>query len=325
MTTLWDTNGNQIIEAVAAARRNAGGVSGLALTLVVVADENLVAEALSDAATAAAAHPCRLLVVVRRDVTAEQSRLDADIEVGGKLGSGESVVMRMYGRLALHAESVTLPLLAPDVPVVTWWNGPPPENIAEDPLGVFADRRITDSARAKDPIAALRQRALDYVAGDTDLAWSRATPWRSLIADSFDTLAPKPVAASIAAPAGNPTAALLAGWIADRVGVVPEQLSSNGPGITSVRLELDDGSKLVVERPDGVSAVLRRTGLSDKVLPLRRRDIGEELAEELRHLNPDETYRDALSRTTGVTGLQNNNAVRVHKWHDPALVGGAQP
>ena len=56
--------------------------------------------------------------------------------------------MRMYGRLALHAESVVLPLLAPDAPVVTWWYGEPPDLIAHDPLGVLASRRITDVSRA---------------------------------------------------------------------------------------------------------------------------------------------------------------------------------
>ena len=79
--------------------------------------------------------------------------------IGGRLGPGEAVVMRMYGRLALHAESVMLPLLAPDAPVVTWWYRGPPEKIAHDPLGVFADRRITDVIRDADPAASLRQRA----------------------------------------------------------------------------------------------------------------------------------------------------------------------
>ena len=59
--------------------------------------------------------------------------------------------MRMYGRLALHAESVVLPLLAPDVPVVTWWHGAPPDRIATDPLGVLADRRITDARSGRRP------------------------------------------------------------------------------------------------------------------------------------------------------------------------------
>ena len=118
----------------------------------------------------------------------DRSRLDAEIVVGGRLGPCEAVVLRMQGRLALHAESVVMPLLAPDVPVVTWWHGEPPERIAYDPLGVVGERRITDAAQAADPIAALRQRAEDYAPGDTDLAWSRITPWRTLVAGAFDTI-----------------------------------------------------------------------------------------------------------------------------------------
>ena len=65
--------------------------------------------------------------------------------------------MRMRGRLTHHAESVVIPLLAPDVPVVTWWHGPAPHRIAHDALGVVADRRITDASRSHDPIEALRR------------------------------------------------------------------------------------------------------------------------------------------------------------------------
>ena len=125
MIALWDTTGNEVVKALAAERRNAGGVaSGLALTLVAVVDEKRVREAEAAATIAAAAHPCRLLIVVRarRRPRARESRLDAEIVVGGRLGPCEAVVMRMHGRLALHAESVVIPLLAPDVPVVTWWH-----------------------------------------------------------------------------------------------------------------------------------------------------------------------------------------------------------
>ncbi len=62
-------------------------------------------------------------MVIRRQIDAPVPRLDAEVSIGGRLGPGEAVVLRMYGRLALHAESVTLPLLAPDAPVVTWWHG----------------------------------------------------------------------------------------------------------------------------------------------------------------------------------------------------------
>ena len=186
--TLWDTTGGEIVRTLGAERRAAGALaSGLALTLVAVADEADVEAAQEAATTAAAAHPCRLLVVVRRRLEADD-RLDAEVEVGGRLGANEAVVMRMYGRLTLHAESVVLPLLAPDAPVVTWWHGPAPDRLAHDPLGVLASRRVTDAAAADDPLKELRQRARDYAPGDTDLAWTRATPWRALLASAFDAV-----------------------------------------------------------------------------------------------------------------------------------------
>ena len=118
MTTLWDTTGTEVVKALGAERRAHGAVaSGLALTLVVVVDEAHVADAERAATRAAAEHPCRLLVVVRRRPDAPESRLDAEVLIGGRLGPGEAAVLRMYGRLALHAESVVLPLLAPDAPV----------------------------------------------------------------------------------------------------------------------------------------------------------------------------------------------------------------
>src|SRR5580704_14098582 len=152
-TTLWDTTGSEVVKALLAERRAAGALaSGLALTLVAVVDERRVQEAEQAATIAAAAHPCRLIIIIRHAIDAE-TRLDAEVQIGGRLGSTEAVVMRMYGRLALHAESVVLPLLAPDAPVVTWWHSAPPAEIATDALGVLASRRITDAALAPDPMA----------------------------------------------------------------------------------------------------------------------------------------------------------------------------
>src|SRR5881409_2416799 len=189
-TTLWDTSGSDVLRALLAERRAAGALaSGLGLSLVVVVDEKRVHEAETAATLAAAAHPCRLLIVVRRSLDSD-NRLDAEVQVGGRLGPTEAVVMRMYGRLTLHAESVILPLLAPDAPVVTWWHGVAPEEIGADALGVLANRRITDSSRASDPIAALRRRAEDFAPGDTDLAWTRTTPWRALLASAMDAVTP---------------------------------------------------------------------------------------------------------------------------------------
>jgi len=318
MISLWDTTGKAVVNALSAERRSAGGVtSGMALTLVAVVDEAAVREAEAAATIAAAAHPCRLLIVVRVDVTQQRSRLDAEVVVGGRLGPCEAVVMRMHGRLALHAESVVMPLLAPDVPVVTWWQGAPPERIAYDPLGVVADRRITDCAQADDPLAALAQRADDYAPGDTDLAWTRITPWRTLLAGAFDANRTAVSGVSIDAPANDPSAVLLAGWLTARLGVATV-VQPGARTLRSVRLSLVDGGILEIDRQNG-TVRLSRTDLPDRTLPLVHGQTGDELAEELRRLDADQPYAAALAAATGTTGLDDRPATRVHVWKDPAV------
>jgi glucose-6-phosphate dehydrogenase assembly protein OpcA len=319
MIGLWDTTGNAVVKALSAERRTAGGVtSGLALTLIVVSEEAEVRTAEAAATVAAAAHPCRLLIVVRDEVTHARSRLDAEVVVGGRLGPCEAVVMRMRGRLALHAESVVMPLLAPDVPVVTWWRCCPPEHIAYDPLGVVAERRITDTAQTDDPIAELRVRAEDYAPGDTDLAWTRITPWRTLLASVFDAAPALPISTIIDAPPKDPSAALMAGWLAARLGVRPEMRPISGTAMQGLSMRLSDGGTVEISRENG-AAVMRRTGLPDRALPLPDRTLGDDLAEELRRLDADQTYASALATATGVDRIWERSPTRIHVWHDPAL------
>ncbi|HMC70196.1 MAG TPA: glucose-6-phosphate dehydrogenase assembly protein OpcA, partial [Mycobacteriales bacterium] len=234
----------------------------------------------------------------------------------------EAVVMRMYGRLTLHAESLVLPLLAPDAPVVTWWHGAPPGEITTDALGVLANRRVTDSAQAPDPLKALHQRAADFATGDTDLAWTRTTPWRSLLASALDAVDARPVSATIGAEANNPSAALLCGWLQSRLDIKAESEPSEGPGIThaEIRTERPDGSPYVVRlsRPDGRVATLTRGDEGERQLPLPRRELGDLLAEELRRMDPDFVYAEALGAFAGIDGLSDKSNTRHHVWRDPA-------
>lgn len=325
MISLWDTTGNEVVKALSAERRSAGGVaSGMALSLIVVVDEKRVREAEAAATIAAAAHPCRLLIVVRSDIDRPNNRLDAEIVVGGRLGPCEAVVMRMSGRLALHAESVVMPLLAPDVPVVTWWHGEPPGRIANDFLGVVADRRITDAAQSADPVAALRRRGTDYAPGDTDLAWTRITPWRTLVASAFDTTQAAVDSARVIAPDTDPTAALMSGWLASRLCITPVlETTDESPRMRAIELNCADGNCLTLTRDNG-TAVFQHTGRPERILPLPRRPLGDELAEELRRLDPDQIYADALAALTGITDLHDRTPTRVHVWKDPAADEGEQ-
>jgi glucose-6-phosphate dehydrogenase assembly protein OpcA len=332
VTTLWDTTGSAVVKALQAERRMAGSVSaGLALTLVVVVEEKDVAEAERAATRAAAEHPCRLLVVVRRRPDAAEPRLDAEVTIGDRLGPGEAVSMRMYGRLALHAESVVLPLLAPDTPVVTWWRTPPPELIAHDPLGVLSERRVTDCSLAPDPLQALATRADDYAPGDTDLAWTRSTTWRALCAAALDPVRERPAAGRVSGAPGDPTRALLAGWLSRRLGVEVETVDSDsggrgrGDGVEAVELLLEDAGPVSITRADARSARLTTPGRPDRVMPLPARETGDLLAEELRRLDPDDTYAEALEAATGRTGLSDRPRTRAHVWHDPTDSSSPDP
>jgi glucose-6-phosphate dehydrogenase assembly protein OpcA len=328
VSTLWDTNGSAIVKELAAQRRTGGAVmSGVALTLVVVADEDQVTEAEAAAAAAAEVHPCRLLVVVRRQVEAPAPRLDAEVLVGGRLGPGEAVVMRMYGRLGLHAESVVLPLLAADAPVVTWFHGPPPDHLDRDALGVIANRRVTDSLMAPDPVAALHRRAEDFAPGDTDLAWTRSTPWRSALASTLDAVVGRrggPVrvlGGQVLGDPENPTARLVAGWLSARCGcpvpVEPGQRSTGTKGIETVVLSLDEDEEVRLTDDRKGGAVISQPYRPDATVALPKRTLGELIGEEMKRLDSDEPYREALEAATGVTGLADRSPVREHHWFDP--------
>ncbi|HSV68296.1 MAG TPA: glucose-6-phosphate dehydrogenase assembly protein OpcA [Mycobacteriales bacterium] len=323
MATLWDTRGSDVVTALAAERRNAGSVaSGCVLTLVVVVEEKDVGTAEEAAAHAAQQHPLRLLIVIRRQIDAPVPRLDAEVTIGGRLGPGESVVMRMYGRLALHAESVVLPLLAPDAPVVTWWHAAPPDLIATDPLGVLADRRITDSQRAEDSRAALEQRGHDYAPGDVDLSWARITLWRSELASAFDTLRSTATSAGVRGGAGDSGTLLLAGWLSSRLGLPVPVEPGRRDGIDGVTIGLADKNTLRLRRVNPTHVVLERDGVANSTSPNAERDLSDVLAEELRHLDADQIYGDALGAAFGLTGLNERPETREHIWRDPMQPAG---
>jgi len=291
---LTDTTTGAIDGALAEARRRLGGMAmGMVLTLIVVTDEEGQYDAIRAANQAAREHPCRILAVITRRAKAD-SRLDAEIRVG-EASPGETLLLRMYGPLGQHADSVAAPLLVPDVPVVTWWPDTAPAVPAAHPLGALAQRRVTDSAAADEPVHMLAGLARGYRPGDTDLAWTRATPWRTLLAATLDQPHPKLEGAEVRAEQGNPTADLIAAWLNLRLAIPVRRTVSSGPGITDVTFATTEG-EISLNRPDGRTATLSWPGRPDRTVALHRRETAELLAEELRRLDPDEVYAETLSQ-----------------------------
>ncbi|HEX8004016.1 MAG TPA: glucose-6-phosphate dehydrogenase assembly protein OpcA [Mycobacteriales bacterium] len=278
-------------------RRNGAGMTGMVLTLVVATDERGHYDAVRAANDAAMEHPCRVLAVIPR-APKEKPRLDAEVGVGTRANPGETVVLRLYGSLGEHADSVVLPLLLPDAPVVVWWAGAAPDVPADSPLGELGSRRVTDAAASPRPLAALRARLTCLAPGDTDLAWTRLTPWRTLLAAALDEPFDPVESASVSAARNNPSAVLLAAWLRTRLSVPVTVKGSRGPGITEVRLASGRGD-VVVTRPDGQRATLARPGQPDRTVALPRRDTADLLAEELRRLDHDEVYAETLAAAFG--------------------------
>ncbi|MFC4532782.1 glucose-6-phosphate dehydrogenase assembly protein OpcA [Sphaerisporangium dianthi] len=272
---------------------------GMVLTLVVVCDESHQYDAVRAASEAAREHPSRILAVIPRE-RGEATRLDAEIRVG-ELTTGEVVLLRLYGELTEHADSVLSPLLLPDIPVVVWWPGDAPEAPAKDPVGHFGQRRVSDARSAPDPVAAIRRRAGGYSPGDTDLSWTRITPWRSLLAAAFDQPVGKILDGYVEAEPNHPSAALLAVWLSEKLDAPIKVTESKGPGLTKVLLRLEDG-EVVVQRQDSRTATLIRPGQPDRHVALARRPTSDLLAEELRRLDPDEVYASAIARVADYHG-----------------------
>ena len=89
-----------------------------------------------------------------------------------------------------HLPAVVLPLLLPELPVFTYWEGTPPfsDEVFEE-LGSVTDRLIVDSATFADPpgdLARLAAAAQGLRPALSDCAWARLTAWRELLADPFN-------------------------------------------------------------------------------------------------------------------------------------------
>jgi glucose-6-phosphate dehydrogenase assembly protein OpcA len=297
-TDLTDTTSSKINKALVLGRRAIGTPAiGMVLTLVIVTDEENAYDALKAANEASREHPSRTLVVIKRPSRSPRdranARLDAEVRLGADASTGETVVLRLYGEVVDHAQSVVLPLLLPDAPVVVWWPVAAPADPANDPLGALGQRRVTDSYASEHPVRELAARAAAYTPGDTDLSWTRITPWRSMLAAALDQVTCEVTSAEVEGEGFNPSVELLAMWLADRLKIPVKRATSSGPGLTAVRMETTCGP-IVLHRPDASLATLCIEGQPDRAVALKRRETSELIAEELRRLDPDDTYASAL-------------------------------
>lgn len=282
-------------------RAEAGTVTlGRVLTLVAVVDtESEAEEAIATAATTSRAHPCRILVIVHdEDAASCESGLDAEIRIGEDEGASEIVVLYPKGGACTDLDTLVMPLLLADTPVVVWWPDAGPDSPGEHPLGALATRRITDSRAQADPIDYLMRLGLNYHPGDTDLAWAAITLWRALAVTLVEEKPHAPITtAHVSGNLAHPATHLMAGWLAVQLDV-PVTLEQAGTvhTLSEVILEREDG-ELKISRPDGGTvATLTHPSRVDQRVNLPRRSVADCLTEDLQRLDPDDMYAHVLTR-----------------------------
>ena len=90
-------------------------------------------------------HRTHVKVETNADDGKKRTFLDAEVRFGSDAGAGEIIVLRPLGGLVHHPDTLVIPLLVPDAPVVAWWPNEAPANLSNDLLGSMARSRITDA------------------------------------------------------------------------------------------------------------------------------------------------------------------------------------
>jgi glucose-6-phosphate dehydrogenase assembly protein OpcA len=295
-----DTTTSAVAKALLRLRDEGGAVAlGRVLTLLVEVAAEHLEDAVGVANAASREHPCRVIVLAE-DARCDHGRVDAQIRVGGDAGASEVVVLRASREMLTHADTLVMPLLLPDAPIVVWWPDSLPDVPAEHPLGRMAQRRITDTVSCTDPRDALRRLRHGHAAGDTDLAWTRLTVWRGLLAAALDQPPYEPVLRIAVHGAGtHPSVWLLAAWLAESLDC-PVEVVVHEDALAVTRVELDRvGGPVVIDRPDGRVATLIQPGQPERRVSMPLRQLTECVAEDLRRLDPDEVFGEVLAAGLG--------------------------
>ncbi|PJI85427.1 glucose-6-phosphate dehydrogenase assembly protein OpcA [Luteimicrobium subarcticum] len=295
---LPETTANDVGKRLVKLRDEGGAVTlGRVLTLIIRVNEDGLEEAVQAANDASREHPCRVIVVSPVGARNHKASLDAEIRVGGDAGASEVILLRPTGPIIDHVDTLVTPLLLPDVPIVVWWPSESPERPAEDLLGKIAHRRVTDSTKETASEKMLRRLAEQHEPGDTDLAWARVTLWRALIAAALDQPPYEDVTeVVIEGESGHTSIDLLAAWLGLRLKcAVTIRRHRDADAITRVELHRASGP-IVLDRPDGRVVTISQPDQPDRHVALPIRLLNEALAEELRRLDPDETFGEVLTQ-----------------------------
>lgn len=297
---LPDTNTSKIAAKIDELHEERGeSATGRVLTLLIDTTLKELEHALGAANNASREHPCRVIAIVR-DWSSEHAaehgeivpNLDAQVRFGADAGAGEIIILYPHNGLVRHPDTLVIPLLVPDAPIVAWWPTNAPEDPAHDLLGAMASSRITDAQRADDTLKTVQNLRKNWSPKDVDLSWTRLTPWRALLASMLDQPPHLPILrAKVVGPTHYVSLHLLAAWLKSSLHVHVEIVEDpKAKAINSVTFEREDGI-LSLTRPAGDDqAMISLPGQAAQPIALPIRTLDDCLSEELRRIDPDEIY-----------------------------------
>lgn len=298
--TLKNTTSAEVASRIVELRdeRGSAALSRVLTLLICVPDMIDVDKAIEVSDAVSREHPCRVIVIVEPESTEGTALLNAQIRVGDAAGLSDIIILEPRGEAASNIDSLVMPLLQSDTPVVTYWPVTPPENPGAHPLGRLAVKRITDSRATECPMETLSALSTVYTPGDTDLAWAGVTLWRALlaaVAEDFDRL---PTSIRVAGNATHPSPFLVAAWLHHQLGVPVDRIvDREAHTITDITFFFDDDTTVSLSRSATSSvARLSRPGLEDRSVNLARRSVQDSLMEDLRRMDPDVYYGELLTK-----------------------------
>ena len=273
------------------------------LTLLISTNEAELEHDLEVANNASREHPCRVIAVApsSRKISPEEEHptfLDAEIRFGSDAGAGEIIVLRPRGGLVRHADTLVIPLLVPDAPVVHGGRTSARESV-EGPARLHGQQPHHR-----------RDALLEPAAHDGRSAPQPLRQGRGHVVDTPDRMACM-IASMLDQPPHLPVSNvrvtgqkdylpldLLAAWLRLRLNVpVMIEEDPNATAVTGVYLTRGDGV-LSLERPstDDGFAVISVPGQSPQTISVPARTLEECLSEELGRLYPDEIYSEVVSQ-----------------------------
>jgi glucose-6-phosphate dehydrogenase assembly protein OpcA len=168
-------------------------------------------------------HPSRTILLEPRPDSGK-NRIDATLTLETYVVPGsersicsEIISLELQGTRAKAPASIVEPLLISDLPVFLRWRGEPPWGSPElDQLVRVVDRLVVDSTEWDDlPYPYRRLIEVFERTAVSDIAWSRTSRWRALIASLWPEVADL---TSIRVHGTQAQGNLLAGWLRSRLG-----------------------------------------------------------------------------------------------------------